>query len=122
MENPILIESLIAKVRELAEESPDFVYEALRPNLCFYATGQNCDGCIFGQALLALGVEKDVLEGFDQRNLSGQSSGIEPILDLLDIGASERQKEWCTAVQRAQDRGASWSEAVKDADETYPLN
>lgn len=121
------IDQVIAKVREIAAARPDFIYIALRwgtdsagpgePNGCKYMHGDQ-PGCIFGQALTALGVSPGKLREHDRNGhniyaVFGSPSVLSP--EYADVA-------WCSRVQRAQDRGNAWGEAVKYGDDSlYPI-
>jgi hypothetical protein len=97
---------LIAQIRELAKKAPDNLYIKPDPkyNTCCYDRGTCTDGsigCIFGQAFRALGLE---LKG---------TAIISYILSDNQIPCSGSEKLWCATVQRLQDQGRTWSEAVK---------
>lgn len=97
---------LIAQIRELAKKAPNNLY--IKPdekyNTCCYDRGTCTDGsigCIFGQALRALGLE-----------LKGAAT-ISSVLSDNQIPCSESEKHWCATVQRLQDQGKTWSEALR---------
>ncbi len=101
-----IIELLIAEVRKLATESPDNVYHG--NGICSYESG-HCDngsvGCVFGQAAHNIGW-----------NLRGEKT-IDDRLLSCNIVMSEQQLKWCYLVQSAQDKGRTWAEAIRYADE-----
>lgn len=113
-------EELEPEVRRLAAENPDYRYPMMRGNdgpACFYTllpsgnTGQAV--CIFGRALMNLGVPQDELfpyEGAPVHSLLCHSS-----FDLED------RSSWIQLVQDQQDTRFTWSDAVADADTNYPL-
>lgn len=116
-----MIDQIIATVRKLAADSPNNVYS--RPggidSVCKYFSGKcsnGSTGCIFGQAFLEL--ELDIDEDIDE----DFGMGIVALLDIeLNIEEEYHKKNWCDKVQRVQDSELSWSEAIKRADEMYPL-
>lgn len=104
---------LVKTVREIAAENPDKVYEA--PNalgMCLYMHGDE-PGCIFGHALLRLGVPPEAI--------GGVRGNIRTV--LFDRGVisspfgSDRLVVWCRAVQHLQDNRIPWGEAVNCADD-----
>jgi hypothetical protein len=114
---PLTIDNLLAEVRSLAMESPDNIYH--RPPqdkefiaVCEYNRGI-CDngsiGCIFGQAFRRLGVEVNKICTISA--LMHTHFGYHPITI----------RNWCWTLQRHQDQGKTWGEALALADETYPL-
>lgn len=117
---------LVAKVREIVslrpgvKYKPDEVRDPDNPGhvSCLYGKGTCSDGsegCIFGQALVALGVDRGSL---DDGEILGE---ISEVLDSLDIADNNGMDEWCMVVQKRQDEGKSWGEAVAIADEKFPL-
>jgi hypothetical protein len=117
------LDDVVAKVREVAAERPTYVYnnEGMSgyTSSCFYRHGENRDrpGCIVGQALDRLGyVVPEMMEGshatFVLHEIFGGPSD------------SEDRVRWVRNVQRAQDDGKTWAEAVEKADTvaTLPVN
>lgn len=107
------IEQVIAEVRRLADEKPDFVYPRPPGGSCKYTPDNEQPGCIFGQALSALGWR------FALPEIEGH--GIAGALQRLNIDTPPRQTRWCAEVQIAQDGGQPWGEAVQLADAKRPL-
>jgi hypothetical protein len=100
------------KLTELAKEKPDFRYSYIKDGMCSYNTsctdfgtlaGPECDGCIFGQAFQRLGIPKE--------NLCINIS----IDKLLLLYRKVPITSW-TFVQKAQDNGDTWGEAIKYLD------
>lgn len=125
-EKTVTVSDIIAEVRKLAEEMPDFVYrpdfendQVGSANGCSYIYGgcklyPNCCGCIMGQALRRLGVM--VPESKD-------NVPIYLLLKSIDLreGLTGRTEGWLATVQQEQDRGNAWADCVKAADERCPL-
>lgn len=118
------IEQLIQKVRDLAEQNPDYVYEKIEndkfktvfclstSSSCSYLKSKNPGnedkGCIFGQAILNLQPDlKPELE---------TPFSISTILSHIGINGNDFEKKWCAAVQAAQDSQYSWKDAINKAD------
>lgn len=103
------VTQLIAKVRELAKERPDNKYLA-KP--CFYLKGgcsDNTIGCIFGQALVALGYS---FGEFGAMN-------IDILLEKrLGFSLTLKQRSWICRVQLHQDADKTWAQSIQEADET----
>lgn len=99
--------SVEAEIRRLAEESPDFVYKESscdKPSCIYKPTEENPKGCIIGAALTNLGHKyEDRWEGLPAQIL----------LEALDVDADF---VWVDMVQRLQDNGRSWKEALAGAD------
>ncbi len=113
------IDQLIQEVRNLATDWPDFVYQSCSSGTCCYTKSKTDPnkGCIFGQAILRLQPDlKDVL-------LNNNSVSISGLLMILgfDVDAFNKQRNWCIEVQQKQDRHQTWANAVKFADERWPL-
>lgn len=100
-----------AELRRLATERPDFVYKNENVSgTCRYngpavdgdkVVGNECTGCIFGQALQNLGWD-------DPTELSRIIGIIQLIGDKTGISSPDRWQR----VQASQDCGATWSNAV----------
>ena len=98
-------------VRDLAKHKPDFIYHAPdeEDGTCMYwHKHENAPGCIYGHALTRLGV--DVLAG------DFEDTGIDSVLGEI-TGASV--PGWFVYVQKLQDSGVSWGDAVAYADREY---
>lgn len=113
-------EALVGAVRQLAAESPDYVYvnqkgvEAGNGASCFYVhtkDGELVGGCLIGQAAIRVGVPiADVAEWDDD-----DSAGADTVLpDSISDGV----RDWATRVQKLQDVGNTWGFSVRDADRT----
>jgi hypothetical protein len=113
---------VITRVRELARQYPDAVYQ--RPEwpdgdseACSYfkgsVSGTNLQGCLFGQPLGEFGIlEKDISRSVSNV-LQDQS------WDTPNLPFSQQEKDllhWCDIVQEYQDDGTSWGRAVELAD------
>jgi hypothetical protein len=117
-------EALVAEVRRLAAESPDFVYR--RPGRdrasgpeCFYVhkteDGEQVGGCLIGQALINLGVPIDEVAELDTLDIGGAE-------DVLpQFGIHTHEAVWAGWVQHYQDTGDRWGVAVMKADERVGL-
>jgi len=92
-----------AELRKLATAHPDLRYSLGRDSddKCFYdrpATGDDTPGCIFGQALFAMGWD-------DKEERKGEYPiSLLPGIEIVPYAWSR--------VQRCQDSGGTWSEAV----------
>lgn len=119
-------QALIAEVRRIAAETPDYVYSS---DQCMYMhEGQ--PSCIIGKALFNLGYLPNAKAGIEDQ-------GVNTALRILGLEVDANERRWLTAVQFAQDgnddkfqhiggqffdtsRGSrhrlSWGNAVKYAD------
>ena len=98
-------------VRDLAKHKPDFIYHSpdKEYGTCMYwHKDENAPGCIYGHALTRLGV--DVPDG------DFEDTGIDSVLREI-TGASV--PGWFAYVQKLQDSGVSWGDAVAYADREY---
>lgn len=118
----IKISALWNKVQEIAEREPDTLYSQRfaeltgKPDddaLCEYAiNGQG--GCLVGVALFELGLDPEVIAGFD--NLYGCGSEVIATVvrergDVFDID-SEQDLFSLEDAQSKQDSGSTWGAAV----------
>jgi hypothetical protein len=116
----ITFEQLETEVRRLATEQPDYIYPAnanggkipsrINPGdttpcpPCVYTQHQDKPPCIFGQALLNLGVPAE--------QLHDQYTSIRGLLGVLGIEATRDQYLWASAVQESQDAMTPWGLAI----------
>lgn len=64
--NKITIKAMNKELRRLMKENPDYIYSYLDDSdICSYTTGLNGKGCLFGQALINLGLSKHHFDGYD---------------------------------------------------------
>jgi hypothetical protein len=110
----VTADQIIAEVRRLASEQPDFIYQnpawegGIR-GFCRYMHGENEPGCIMGHALYNLGLTPPA-EG-----------GVADVVQYdLGIGLTPSQAKWLSDVQRHQDRGETWATAVAWASDVTP--
>jgi hypothetical protein len=111
------LRDLIDEVKRLAANSPDNrYYRSPGSKNCEYDAGECADGsvgCIFGQALENL--------GHPPHGYGGE--GIPQVLgfDYGALKANCRALVWCQTVQRLQDSGYAWYEAVSHASKSCPV-
>jgi len=135
------LDAIIAEVRRLAAEKPDYVYEqperasldgefygvesVFDLNTCLYVhkpadSAEATPGCLFGHAFLNLGYTVDQVKRCD-RDLDA-SEAIRTLVGDGDLGTSEeieRKLSWANSAQSGQDGGATWEGAVAHADEFW---
>lgn len=95
------------ELRRLASENPEFVYGAPMAS-CYYnraANGQPGPGCIFGQALAALGWD-DPIELSAKRRID----------KLFNEYTNFLVPQTWIGIQVAQDRGLTWAMATTKLD------
>ena len=106
------LHDVVKKVREIAKDAPDLVYE-MPDGWCQYVfNGQG--SCIVGQAYLELGTPIKRVESWD--NEDSGPLGVEQVIEREYEEYSTLAKSWLREVQDSQDTGTSWAEAVKNAD------
>lgn len=102
--------AIIAAIREVAAESPDFVYKGM----CQYVVNGQ-PGCLVGHALWRLGLIDEGIERYNTNDLKIKAFDLAWAFDRAELA-------WLGHVQNRQDRGAPWGVAVKDADEVvWPI-
>lgn len=116
-------QKIIAKVKEKAAATPDFVYEPPRPDAAFgKGTCVNVlDGkgsCIIGQALFDLGLIDASLEADEEHN--GSDAG--RLIEHLGLAVDRGEVTWLKDVQFWQDRQDTWAFAVQHANEKYGVS
>ena len=105
----ITLEQLKNEVLKLADASPTnhYIWERGQ-NSCWYVSGSCTNGsvgCIFGQALIKLGVPKERLQARE-----GDSIGT--VLKILKIVDAVPPSHPFNIAQQIQDQGRDWAEAV----------
>lgn len=121
----IPLAEVIAEIRRIAAESPDYVYEpVVKPNslgigTCEYversADGKLIGSCIVGRALVNLGVPPEVLTFTDDFTPTAFGLFEDP-----DHDGRVAEINWIQRVQGGQDRKMSWGDAVARADVLHP--
>lgn len=116
--NNVNYQTIEQEVRRLAAAHPDHVAEQAQ-----YVSATGDPICIFGHALLSLGVQPKTLVYYDW---TATLQGPEPIstniaymmAEVFDVPEHSGPigRWWAERVQRSQDNGHSWGEAVRLAD------
>lgn len=125
------VQDLAAKVRELAAENPDYIYQPPKGTIGCKNAEKTADGewvgsCIVGRALIALGINP---RWFEDAGYNGSSFGT--VFDALqrawlmepeDVTIEEADPYlFVQRVQSHQDTGNTrWAECVRIADEKTP--
>jgi hypothetical protein len=106
----ITLRQIQGAVRQLVEEKPDYVYTMPDGAIqCLYLDPNTGEGsCLIGQALLALGVRKNE---FDERNWMSA--------ERLPFWDTEETANWARCVQREQDDGKAWGNALEAGEERF---
>lgn len=123
---------LIAAVREIADEQPDYRYDEARWGGCQYVVQEHDEcgdliepdsevqpGCLIGQALWRLGIISGAFINNDlnvETSVKGLVSG-----GVIDRAITQNEIDWLEVVQDTQDGGRSWGHAVDYADSEAPL-
>ena len=110
-------QDVVSTVRDIANEYPEFVYEAPSElgGQCLYAhSSENgyTPGCLMGQALYRLGVDLSALQPYE-------GEGIEEVLEHLNISSDSDSRLWLSEVQTAQDESVPWGLAVNPVDSEF---
>jgi hypothetical protein len=112
---------LVAEIRRIAAESPNYVYQQVQRDgrsaceYVEYAGDQLIGSCIVGRALVNLGVDPASLTF--SNDFTPTAWGL-----LRDAGHNSLAGEidWIQSVQAGQDQGWAWGEAVQHADVRHP--
>lgn len=115
----ITTKQVVEKVREIANREPDYIYRKGEKYVCSNLPDPlNPHGCIIGYAMTELGFKI-------QRDAAYEPAGdLIPIyLGIEDEPTEEQARhiQWCTFVQRSQDRETPWGQAVELADSNAGL-
>lgn len=110
------LKKLIATVREVAAEKPDFKYqnkdeEGFMRDCSYFPDKDNAEGCIMGCSLSRMNIRVD---------LHMEGDAIDSLLMRAGF-RDETSMQWCKKVQMAQDDGMTWAEAVASADADQAL-
>jgi hypothetical protein len=108
----LTFDRLALEVIRLAEERPDYIYPANGVGGCTYVDeseerGYASPPCLWGQAMLNLGVSHAAL--------FGESGFIREALPRVGIDATPAQLNWAMKVQGQQDSRRPWGEALASA-------
>lgn len=101
---------LVKAVRELAEETPDFVYEPPGNHCVNIYEGKG--SCIAGRAYVKAGIPVADIP---------YSLAVPSAVGVMGVVASMPEIDWLLTVQSAQDNGTPWGEAVAEADRLVEL-
>lgn len=116
----ISIPELVAAVRAVAADHPDFVYDADN-SVCTYAPSEdNPLGCIIGAAARSIGQSLDDAHE-ESLHFLFHKKGRRGVEGLTFTDRDDLAERWLTKVQALQDGGSLWGDAVACADETVPI-
>lgn len=111
----ITLEAAIAKVAEVVDEKPDFVYEQPTPDGCVYLH-EGEPSCLIGVVLHRFGVP--LREAIYEKGVCSNSDGAGIALEKLRNGEyvtyEEFVPEYFQQVQDTQDAGQPWRSAQED--------
>ena len=122
---------VIDKVIEIAMASPNNVYRSGGSHEpCAYLSGSNLNGsigCLIGQALVALGCNRAILEKFDELNNppgalipDPETCSLQRLLAELHITFTDKDLEWLAAVQSQQDCKDPWGSCLAENEKLLP--
>ena len=122
----ITVQEWEASIRSLVKQFPHAKYNAGDCYACSYVQGtvyngpDSC-GCLIGQGALAVLKGKPEYDSVVNQikayeETSGQFGPLR-FASMLKIDLSEDMELWMTCIQRYQDAGEEWSEALRRADE-----
>lgn len=140
------LDAIIAEVRRLATENPEFVYKSINDrwqsenapdgkldfgwygvesgkelNGCLYihktVNSEPTGGCVFGQAFLNLGYTPEQIKVLDtQYDAAGAIKALVTDLDW-ENETVQRKLDWCNDFQAEQDTSQTWGDALITADQ-----
>lgn len=120
---------LVAAVRKVAAEKPDYHYRQENAFCTYFKRAgdeQFVPSCLVGHGLAAVGVTPDelikddsfVVSGANTVSVEGLASDPDSGLKFTDVGTA---MSWLMKAQGVQDDDGTWGEAVRAADEEFPL-
>lgn len=87
---------------------------------CSYTRGTCTNGkrgCLFGQALINLGIKRDELKIVGDSGLYyGGSKTIGEVLHEMNLNMSVQERNWVDNIQRIQDDGIAWGKILKKSE------
>lgn len=102
----ITVSQVIDQAIRLCEQRPDHKYAGGLVGSCSYVPNErDVEGCLFGQALVKLGVSTDVLKEFEAQDDDGS---IVTLLREWGLELDDRTDMYLMDAQRAQDDGKAW--------------
>ena len=117
-------QDLIQTVRQLANDNPTNCYEGNKDGQgCCYARGKCSNGtigCILGQAMIACDHEVTEYISDKERQTKQFELLYESMINEGLIEMSRQDMIWCSEVQKYQDDGETWADAVAYADGVRP--
>lgn len=115
-------QKIIAGIRKLAEEQPDFRYHPPDGDTCVYVhDGEG--SCGVGRVLLDLGLITAELE-HDRTRVGGAAAneaGATDLLEHLNVPLDLPEADWISRYQNQQDVEQPWGRAVQSADHWVAL-
>lgn len=117
---------LIAAIRQIAARAPHRVYNTggSASNCSYLPNELNSCGCIVGEGLIELGIERALLDVIDQElaPIGPVGWGSDPVIDVLSnsVRPDALNSEWVSQVQAGQDSRLPWGAAVAAADRMFP--
>lgn len=115
-------QKIIAGIRKLAEEQPDFRYCPPDGDTCVYI--HNGEGsCGVGRVLLDLGLITPELE-HDRARVKGASVNAclaHDLLSHLNVAVDSHEARWIVNFQFDQDDARPWGRAVETADHSVKI-
>lgn len=111
----ITAKNLLETAKTIARERPDVRYglEDKLSGACLYTGGQCSDGstgCIFGQALVKIGITPAQVKVVKSLDCGLHSNSISNLLDYLKIQATEEELLIMRYAQNKQDKGVRWGD------------
>lgn len=102
--NKITVGDVNAELKRLMQENPDFIYRSVGGlnGSCQYTDGDNCTGCIFGQALTNLGISEEDLKKVENQPIHSAW------VDLGQPRLDEKMNLVWSDIQSEQDIGNKW--------------
>jgi hypothetical protein len=106
---------LVAEVRALAAEKPDYVYQLQSKGPSCVYVEKGVGSCIVGQAALRAGMD---LEELSKKDSDEEDTSVS--VQFEDYGLSAEELLWLSKVQHSQDTQFPWGAAVARADDSFP--
>lgn len=114
------IDKLISAVRGLALKSPNNVYVRPAGALCCSNVKGTCTdgsvGCIIGQAIRIVDPTFEFINDLEECSIRSNNKPDSLLSNKLGFDHGSDKLMWLKCVQRRQDKGDTWCEAVKYAD------
>lgn len=122
--------AIVERMRALAAADPDRVYGRMGGDADGCSNVDSSDqpgrGCIVGEALMGLGVSREIMTAMEVCAYGEYPPGVggtdsTSILTWLGISVPDGVDAWIRHAQSEQDNGSRWARAIETTDRNCPI-